>query len=72
MRSGKTMSAELHALEDPNQLGGQILTLIDLAGATQTVVVVPPVGEAEFYQDGSRDPEIQMAVKMAVLTYSGN
>jgi hypothetical protein len=71
MRPGRVMSAELHSYEDPAQLGGQILTLIDLAGATQTVVVVPPIGEAEFYQDGRGDPEIQMSVKMAVLTYSG-
>lgn len=71
MRPGRTVIDELRSYEDPNRLGGQILTLIDLAGATQQVVLVPPIAESEFYQDGSRDPEIAASIRLAVLTYSG-
>lgn len=72
LRPGRVMIDELRSYEDPDQLGGQALTLIDLAGATQQVVLVPPITESEFYQDGSKDPEIAASVRLAVLTYSGS
>ena len=72
MRPGRAQIDELRSFADPNRLGGQVLTLIDLAGATQQVVVVPPIGESEYYQDGARDPEIAATVRMAVLTLSGS
>lgn len=71
MRPGRNVIDELRSYADPNRLGGQVLTLIDLAGATQQVVLVPPIAESEFYQDGSRDPEIAASIRLAVLTYSG-
>lgn len=71
MRPGRLMIDELRSYADPQRLGGQALTLIDLAGATQQVVVVSPISETEFYQDGGRDAEIAAGVKLAVLTYSG-
>lgn len=65
MRSGAVQLAELRGMV------GTVSTLIDIAGATQYVQVLPPIEEQEFYQVGEDEPEIMATVRMAVLSYSG-
>jgi hypothetical protein len=68
MRPGSVMISELRemATSDLPQL------LIDLAGAASWVVVVPPVAEAEAYQQGEQYPEVVATVQMAVLDMTVN
>ena len=56
MRDGATMISELRMLGDPLKSGGQPVPLIDLAGASQTVVVLPAIQEQELHQAGDRPP----------------
>lgn len=68
MRPAAAMIGELREMakgEDPR-------ILIDLAGAASWVVVIPPVTEAEVYQDGEDNPELAATVMMAVLDMTVN
>ncbi len=71
MRDGGTMIQELRSMGDPLQAGGaQPVSLLDLAGATQWVVVLPAVQEQELHQAGERPPEVAATVRMAVLDFT--
>jgi hypothetical protein len=72
MRPGAVMLEDLRALADPNRSGGTPAQLVDLAGATQYAVVVPPLSEYEVYQEGDEAPEMGVTVTMALLSFSGN
>lgn len=67
MRPGASQLAELRALSRQ----AQAVTLVDLAGASNMVVVLAPVEEAEVYQDGDQNPTVAATLKMAVLTFTG-
>ncbi len=74
-RQGQTMdsaAAQLKALNDFANPNTAAVTLIDLAGATQYVSVLPPIKENEVWQDGQQNPELTAIVTMAVLDYSGS
>ena len=66
LRSGAVMLEELRTLTQ----SATPTTLVDLAGATQQVLVLAPVSEQELYQHGETDPEIAAMVKLAVLAFS--
>jgi hypothetical protein len=70
MRPAAVMIDELRALADPARDGGTAARLVDLAGATQYVAVIPPVEEHEIYQQGSDEPEVVASVRMAILSLS--
>lgn len=69
MRSGAQMLKELRQFASPSW--GPI-ELIDLAGATQLVKVLPPIDESEVYQEGQENPEVSAGVRMAVLSFSAS
>lgn len=66
MRSAATMIKELRALATRSTP----VTLIDLAGATSYVNVLPPVEETEYYQKGDDNPELMAKIRMAIMTFS--
>jgi hypothetical protein len=68
MRPAAQMIRELRELATPSF--GPV-RMQDLLGNTQIVKVLPPVEEAEVWQDGQLVPEIDATVRMAVLSYSG-
>ena len=68
MRPGASMLSELRAFargETPQML-------VDLAGASQWVAVINPVGEQEAFQSGTDAPEVLAQVTMAVLDFTAN
>jgi hypothetical protein len=68
MRQGAVMLDELRQMGDPTHSLGTMPQLIqDLAGATHWVKVIPPIGEAEYYQQGDDNPEIAATVKMVII-----
>lgn len=66
MRRGGAMLEELRDMAR----GRSPQKLIDLAGATSWVVVVPPVEEQEVYQKGDENPELAARIQMAVLDFT--
>lgn len=67
MRPGASQIAELRALSRQ----AQAVTLVDLAGAANNVVVLAPVEEQEVYQEGDQNPTLAATIKLAVLTFTG-
>lgn len=57
-------------MANPKGIGRNPQTLIDLAGATQQVLVLPPIEEREIYQQGNEYPEVAATVRMAVLSFT--
>jgi hypothetical protein len=72
MRPGAVQLDELRAMADPRRSGGVPVQLVDLAGATQYVVLDPELPEYEVYQEVDDAPEIGVTVRMAVMNFSGN
>lgn len=70
MRPAAQQLAELRAMASPKGIGKNPQTLIDLAGATQQVLVLAPIEEQEIYQQGNDYPEIAATVRMAVLEFT--
>jgi hypothetical protein len=66
MRPAAVMLQELRAMAD----GATPRKLVDLAGATSWVAVLPPIEEAESWQEGVDTPEVVAGVRMAVLNFS--
>jgi hypothetical protein len=66
MRPAAVMLQELRAMAD----GATPRRLVDLAGATSWVAVLPPIEETELWQEGVDTPEIVAGVRMAVLDFS--
>lgn len=62
-RSGATMLSELRELARLNQA----VTLKDVVGTSQQVLVLAPVQEQEVYQEGVLQPEVIAYVRMAVF-----
>lgn len=66
LRNAQTMLTELREFA----LSSNPYPLIDLVGATMPIVVLPPIDEAEAYQEGADYPEIVATVKIGVLDAS--
>lgn len=70
MRDGATMIQELRNLADPYISGRNPIMMLDLAGATQWVRVLPSIEEQEIHQAGDRPLEVAATIRLACLDFT--
>ncbi len=68
MRPGAIQLTELQGLEKRISP----VEMIDLAGATHNVSILPPIQEVEVWQEGQEEPWVEAQITMAAYDFSGS